>query len=267
MRAWTPAALYLILGWALLGRGDGLLRAAEEQAIRVSVKGVAPDPSGNAYMVLLVDPAGQRGLPIWIGLFEAQAIAREIDGEKPERPLTHDLILKILQGLEARIDRVVIDQLKDNTFFAKIELKLHSGERQIDARPSDAIAVALRAKAPIFVAASVMRQAVALNLTQSGLAPTPVEAPFGIQVQPLSGELKRFFGKDLEGVLVAAVAPGSVAAEAGLQRGDVVTALEGQPIKTPGELQERLEQRGKSATKLTVSRSGRELTVALHPPQ
>ena len=264
MRAWTPAALYLILAWALLTRGDGLLGAAERD-IQVSIKGVAPDPSGNAYMVLLVDPDGQRGLPIWIGLYEAQAIAREMDGEKPERPLTHDLILAILQGVEARIERVVIDQLQDNTFFAKIELRLPGGGgRKIDARPSDAIAVALRAKAPVFVAAAVMREAVALNLTESSATPATLELKFGIQVQPLTEELKRFFGKELEGVLVAAVAPGSAAAGAGLQRGDVITALGGQAVQTPGELREQLERRGESSeAKLNVIRGGRPLTLAL----
>jgi len=266
MRAWAPPILYLTLAWTLLTRGDAQpTAAAAGPDIPVSVKGVAPDPSGNAYMVLLVDPDGQRGLPIWIGLFEAQAIAREIEGEKPERPMTHDLILNILDGVEARIERVVIDQLKDNTFFAKIELRLGAVDRRIDARPSDAIAVALRAKAPIFVAAAVMSEAVALNLAQAS-APSSMAGPHGLQLQPLTEELKSFFGADISGVLVAAVRPGSAAASAGLQRGDVVTSLAGRAVASVAELLEVLRTSPAGAP-LTVVRGGRELTVALPAPE
>ncbi len=99
---------------------------------------------------------GHRRLPIIIGAFEAQAIALEMEGIKPPRPLTHDLLKQITDNLGAIVNEVIIDELKENTFFAKIILEVSGLTQEIDARPSDAIALAVRAEAPIYVAASVM---------------------------------------------------------------------------------------------------------------
>lgn len=110
-------------------------------------------------MVILRDDQGSRWLPIYIGPFEARAISLELENIKPPRPLTHDLMRNMLQNLGVGVSRVVITEIHDNTFFAKVGLRGSNVRLDIDARPSDAIALALRMKAPIFVAEEVMSAA------------------------------------------------------------------------------------------------------------
>ena len=130
------------------------------QKIQCEILGLSSSPStGGAYAILLKEINGNRRLPIIIGAFEAQAIALEIEGIKPPRPLTHDLLKQITDNLGATILEVVIDDLRENTFFAKIIFEVSALTNEIDARPSDAIALAVRAQAPIFVAESVMEVA------------------------------------------------------------------------------------------------------------
>lgn len=113
----------------------------------------------QAFAVVLKEKAGSRLLPIYIGGFEANAIQMAKDGEKFERPLTHDLIVSIIESLGAKVERVVINDLMDNTFYARIILSKDDRTYSIDARPSDSIAVALLAKAPIYVSAHVLEEA------------------------------------------------------------------------------------------------------------
>jgi len=130
------------------------------QKIQCEILGLSSSPStGGAYAILLKEINGSRRLPIIIGAFEAQAIALEIEGIKPPRPLTHDLLKHIIDNLGATITEVVIDELRENTFYAKIILEVSALTNEIDARPSDAIALSVRAQAPIFVAESVMETA------------------------------------------------------------------------------------------------------------
>jgi bifunctional DNase/RNase len=130
------------------------------QKIQCEILGLSSSPStGGAYAILLKEINGNRRLPIIIGAFEAQAIALEIEGIKPPRPLTHDLLKQIVDNLGATITEVIIDELRENTFYAKIILEVSALTNEIDARPSDAIALAVRAQAPIYVAESVMEVA------------------------------------------------------------------------------------------------------------
>ena len=130
------------------------------QKIQCEILGLSSSPStGGAYAILLKEINGNRRLPIIIGAFEAQAIALEIEGIKPPRPLTHDLLKQITDNLGATTLEVVIDDLRENTFYAKIIFEVSALTNEIDARPSDAIALAVRAQAPIFVAESVMEVA------------------------------------------------------------------------------------------------------------
>lgn len=130
------------------------------QKIQCEILGLSSSPStGGAYAILLKEINGNRRLPIIIGAFEAQAIALEIEGIKPPRPLTHDLLKQVVDNLGATIIEVIIDELRENTFYAKIILEVSALTNEIDARPSDAIALAVRAQAPIFVAESVMEVA------------------------------------------------------------------------------------------------------------
>jgi bifunctional DNase/RNase len=125
--------------------------------IQCEILGLSSSPStGGAYAILLKEMHGSRRLPIIIGAFEAQAIALEIEGIKPPRPLTHDLLKSFLDNVGATVTEVLIDELRENTFYAKIILEMSTLTNEIDARPSDAIALAVRAQSPIYVAESVM---------------------------------------------------------------------------------------------------------------
>jgi len=128
--------------------------------IQVDIVGLSATPTGpSSYALILKEVGGDRRLPIIIGSFEAQAIALEMEGIKPPRPLTHDLIKNILDGLGVTILEVVVTDLRDGTFYAKIYLELNGATYEIDSRPSDAIAVALRCGVPIYVNEEVMEEA------------------------------------------------------------------------------------------------------------
>lgn len=136
--------------------------------IEMKVRGLTLDPLTNMPIVILKDLEGQKALPIWVGIFEANAIALEMEKVPTPRPMTHDLIKNILDGIKARVNRVVINELKDNTFYAIISLTFNKTEVVIDSRPSDAIALALRVEAPIFVAQKVLEDARSIDLTAAG---------------------------------------------------------------------------------------------------
>ncbi len=131
----------------------------ESDLVPMAVTGLMLDPSSNVPIVILRDLARTLFLPIWIGVTEAQAIAIRLEGVVPPRPLTHDLLLEMCGRLGGTIDRVVINDLRDGTFFAEIHLNLKDPKLVLDARPSDAIALALRAGAPIYVRRTVLEQA------------------------------------------------------------------------------------------------------------
>lgn len=130
--------------------------------VHMKVRGVALDQQMNP-VVLLVDQSETLALPIWIGQAEATAIAMELQGVKAPRPMTHDLLRAVLQTLAISVTRIVVTEVKDSTYFAEIHLAGNGKPLIIDSRPSDAIALALRSEAPIFVADNVAEQAIALK--------------------------------------------------------------------------------------------------------
>src|SRR3990172_6081227 len=127
--------------------------------IEMSIKGLMVDPITNMPIVILRDKDGQKMLPIWVGIFEANAIALQIENIETPRPMTHDLLRNVIQDLKASVQKVVICDLQENTFYALIYLSLNGDTLAIDARPSDAIALALRTRAPIFVEETVIDNA------------------------------------------------------------------------------------------------------------
>lgn len=130
------------------------------QKIQCEILGLSSSPStGGAYAILLKEVEGVRRLPIIIGAFEAQAIALEIEGIKPPRPLTHDLLKQIIDNLGGVVSEVIISELRENTFYAKIVLEVSGFTNEIDARPSDAIALSVRTQTPIYVTESVLETA------------------------------------------------------------------------------------------------------------
>ncbi|MES1240505.1 MAG: bifunctional nuclease family protein [Acidobacteriota bacterium] len=134
------------------------------QELRVEIRGLMLDPSSNVPIVILRDTQSQLFLPIWIGVFEANAIALKIEGVEPPRPMTHDLLRLVLEQLGAKVEKIVISDLKESTFFAVIHVQQDGRPIEIDARPSDAIALALRTEAPIFVLQGVLDKAQAAEL-------------------------------------------------------------------------------------------------------
>ena len=127
--------------------------------IEMTIKGLMIDPITNMPIIILRDKEGQRVLPIWVGVFEANAIALQIENVSTPRPMTHDLLKNVLGELDARVTRVVINDLRESTFFAQIRVNTAGRTLEIDARPSDAIALALRTRAPILVEERVIDNA------------------------------------------------------------------------------------------------------------
>ena len=132
--------------------------------IEMKVEGLTLDPLTNMPIIILKDLTGSKALPIWVGYFEANAIALEIEKISTPRPMTHDLIKSLIDNLKAEVKRILVNQLKDNTFYAVISIVHGDNKMSIDSRPSDAIALALRTKAPIFVEEHVIEAAKSLDI-------------------------------------------------------------------------------------------------------
>jgi bifunctional DNase/RNase len=171
-----PPARSLHLG----GDGQAMLsangnRPSADAMIEVRVAHLGLDRATNSPVVILQERDGERVLPIWIGPNEASAIAMQLAGVKFARPLTHDLIRQVIQGLGADLRRVTITQVKDNTYFAELFLHRDDHVIQIDARPSDSIAVALRLNAPIFTSDELLERS-SVETIESSDAPQPLDA-------------------------------------------------------------------------------------------
>jgi bifunctional DNase/RNase len=164
---------------------------------RVDIIGLSTSPSsGGAYALVLGEVEGNRRLPIIIGAFEAQAIALELEKIQPPRPMTHDLLRDTFQELDVDVTEVVIDELREGTFFAKIRYRHNGDEHQLDSRPSDAVALAVRVDAPIFVAPMVLDEAGIVAEDESGISSITQqaeEASAGEEEEEISGgtELER----------------------------------------------------------------------------
>lgn len=141
--------------------------------LEMKVRGLTLDPLSNMALVILRDLEGNKALPIWVGIPEANAIALEIEQVPTPRPMTHDLIKNILEGINASVTRIVVNDLRDSTFYATIHLSLQGREYHIDSRPSDAIAVALRVKAPIYVTLDVIERAGSIDAATQAATEDP----------------------------------------------------------------------------------------------
>jgi len=140
------------------------VKSQDEQ--HMTVRGLTLDPVTNTPIVILKAEGSTRLLPIWIGLFEANAIALEMEKIATPRPMTHDLLKNLVDMLGARVERAVVDNLRENTFFASIYVRSAEGAQRLDARPSDAIALALRTGAPIYVTNEVLERSRGIELAE-----------------------------------------------------------------------------------------------------
>ena len=132
--------------------------------VEMKVEGLTLDPLTNMPIIILKDSTGAKALPIWVGYFEANAIALEIENIATPRPMTHDLLKNLILNMKAEVNHILVNELKDNTFYAVISVVCGDMTLSIDSRPSDAIALALRTKSPIFVEEKVIEAAKSLDL-------------------------------------------------------------------------------------------------------
>ena len=233
-------------------------RALAVSAVPVQVHHVGFDRQAQAPVVILADTETARFLPIWVGPFEARAIALALAGTPAPRPLTHDLMKNVLEHVGVEFQKIVVSALKNNTYFAQIHLLFTDRSVEIDSRPSDAIALALRFDRPIFVAEDVFAES-------SQRLPAPLQTISatvrGIEVQNLTAELAEFFQlSTVEGVLVTNADQG----QGSLQRGDIILALEGELIRNISDFRQKTLQENQSV-RLLVRRSGRNIDVILMP--
>jgi len=243
------------------------LEAAQETgSVETRVKTLLIDPNTQTPVVVLESVADKRALPIWIDVPEAKAIALELEHVKLPRPLTHDLIRNILQGLNATLQRVTITELRNNTYFAFLSLMTKGQNLQVDSRPSDAIALALRMKAPIFVSAQVLAKS--KPLPEGPARAEQTQKKLGVQAQDLTAELAKLFDSQQQtGAIVTDVLIGSAAMNAGLQRGDIITKVNEQSVVSAKQLESAI-QAAKSAgqIKLEVIKKGKPTTIVIDLP-
>lgn len=236
-----------------------------ERVIEVSVKGITIDPQSNSPVVVLEDKDSKKLMPIWIGYSEARAIATELEGISLPRPMTHDLLKSVISGLNASVERIIITELKNSTFFAVIELKFKRKIIDFDSRPSDAIALALRFHAPIYVSRDVFNNAQTFQVPQE-LPEGWQDVIMGFSAQELTSELSEAMGlKSISGVVVTDVLSGSSSERDGLKRGDIIISANKKEIKSLRDLVQAINEAGDKPMDVTVLREGRELKLTLHP--
>lgn len=233
-RQWTRLAAALLFALA----GGAACRSADTSDVEVEIRSIGVDQVSRAPVILLQDKAKRVALPIWIGPNEAQAIAMQLEGITPPRPLTHDLMKSALEQAGVSFDKVVIENVRDSTYFARIFLHGNGKKVELDSRPSDAIALAVRFHKPIFVSRALLRLDTAIDLRQEALAAGALTLS-GITMQDLTDDLAAYFDLPAgSGVLVSNVARD---ARIGLQRGDVIVEIDGKPVSGLAALQPKLD--------------------------
>lgn len=254
-------SFFFLCAWPL-----SLAASQEESTVEMTVKNLLLDPLTQTPVVLLESSKEKKTLPIWIGVDEATSIALEMKKIPLPRPNTHDLIRNILNGLGVAVQRITITDLRNDIYYASIALKFKGQDYQIDSRPSDAIAVALRMKAPIYASMKVLDKAKPLGPLEKIRSES--HRTLGLQTQDLTPELASLF--DIvtgRGVLVADVDLGSAASEAGLQRGDVILKVNEKTPQGAAELESLLQGAKKGAQlKIAVLRKGNPITVVVNLP-
>jgi bifunctional DNase/RNase len=224
----------------------------------VKVERVLRDPRSAQPVVVLSDIKAERGMLIWIGEAEAQALEAARQGVTHRRPLTHDLMLGTLTRLNSRVVQVRITELKEEIFYARILLETPSGQVEMDARPSDAMVLAVKAGCPILVETSLFEsRGIPLEVSHT--------RRYGIEVQELSDDLKEALGYKGEGVLISSVAPGSLAERDGLKREDIVVRAAERPVLETDDLETAISESGEALT-LQIFRSGGHHSLTIHPP-
>lgn len=236
--------------------------AADDGAVAVHIAGihlVGPEQ----VMLLLADAGEERALPISVGRDQGLAIYMGREKTATPRPMTHDLLVTVLRTLEAEVDRITVTALRKDTYYAEIALRAGDHRHTIDARPSDAIALAVRLEAPIYSAPQLLRPIGDLGRRAPA---TRADGRIGVTVQPLDPDLAEVLGASgVEGVLVASVLEAGPAARAGLRRGDIIRRVDGVPTGTLEAY--RAATDGGRPREFAIWREGRALVLTLPEPK
>ena len=230
-----------------------------ESLIQVDVYRLVVDPASQQPVVTLVNSDEKRAFPIWIGLSEARAIHSELQGMVHLRPLTHDLLARIIEKVDGKIQRVIITHAKDNVFYATLVIKKDDTFLEIDARPSDSIVMALKFNAPIFISKRLFEK---MSVPMQTLK--EMGQGYGLDLQGITPELARYLSLEPgRGVMVSAVRPGSQADKDGIQTGDILVEIDGQLIADVISVRDRMEK-SKGPLKAKFLRENRILIITLH---
>ena len=270
VKSWKTGALIVMVGvlctlftgvFREVSAGMDLSPGSEEsKLLPVKVYRLILDPVSQHPVVILADSLEERALPIWIDTFEANAIHSEMEGIKHRRPLTHDLLERIIQKADAKIHQIVITQLKENIYYATIRMEVAGTFSEIDARPSDSIVVALKFNAPMFVSRDLFKDK-AMPLGEE----KEIEEHYGVTLQNLTPSLSQAFSfESTKGTLVSDVRRGSRAEMDGLERGDIFVMLDEGPVDDVTSVRLALEK-GKAILRARIFRKGQLLAVSLHP--
>jgi len=241
---------------------EGLISTAFEKnkLVQVKIQRLILDPERKQPVVILADPREKRGLFIWIGFPEANAISSEMQGINHRRPLTHDLLESIIQRSNVGIHRVVITHIKEGTFYATILMESGGSLMEIDARPSDSLVLALKFKAPIFVSESLFSES-SIPLGEM----KEIEEDYGVTFQELTPSLaEKFSYGSTRGILVSDVKRGSRAEKDGIERGDIFVEVGGQAIGDVISMREILK-RSKTAVQTKIFRKVHLISITINP--
>jgi bifunctional DNase/RNase len=258
------AAFCLLLLGGLSGGASGKVAPSPsvtpKDLMEVKVYRLIMDPNSMQPIVLLADPSGELAMPIWIGPNEAGAIQAEMEGTQPLRPMTHDLLERVIQKMNGTVKRVVITHQKENIYYAVIVIEKDRSLFEIDARPSDSIVMALKFKTPILIAKGLFREK-ALRTGEQG----ETEEISGLSLQELTPLLAESFGfKKGAGIVVSDVKEGSPAEKQGFQRGDIIVEAGAEKIKDAAGLKNAVAKI-KAPIKIKIFRKGAFTTLTLNP--
>lgn len=260
----ATAGLWLAALMGLWGEtvamGSATVASEKNALLQVKVHRLIVDSVSKQPVVILTDSLEERALPIWIDFFEANAINSELKGVSHFRPLTHDLLERIMQKADLKIHRIIVTHLKEGVYYATILLEQGGSITEIDARPSDSIVMALKFKAPIFVSASLLRDKGIPLVEQK-----EIEEDYGLTLQDLTPSLAESFSfKSKNGIIVSDVRKGSRAEKDGIERGDIFVEVGGQAIEDVMSMRDALKK-SETAVQAKIFRKARFLTLTLHP--
>jgi uncharacterized protein len=257
-RAVVAGAILALAIAACTGGSIGNMGAAHDAGVRVDLTGVDVDPHTGAHYLVLDDLAGRRSLQIEIDDAGAHAIMLALQGVKPVRPLSADLLRSVIRQTGHQIDRVEIADLRDDIYYARIDLD--HDRYSIDSRPSDAIALAIGAGVPIYVAARLMQAD--QPPAAAAIPPAALAIADGVTVQELTGDLATAFGVGAHGGVVVADLD-AADARAGLKRGDIVTSVAGHGVATPDQFARAARMVTDGPIAIRIMRDGRTVVIAI----